>query len=524
MNQTKRQSPKAPPPPGAAPAYYLLTSLFLSGACSLALEVVGTRLISPFYGSSIYTWSALITTTLLALAIGYAWGGRVADRTPYLLLFSKLLLGAGLTIAAVPLLRERVLGATEPLGVKLGALVAAAILVGPSLLLLGTLGPVATRLTATGAADAGRRAGDAWAVSTAGSVVGAALTGFVLVPLWPVSRILLGCAAALIALGAWGTWLSSRRVPVAQLTTCAACVVFAIRAQARPHPFVKERVESAYGRIEVLDSGAKRYLLVNGTAQSAMDPRTGLSDSDYDRALEWLRVLRPRARRVLALGLGAGLLPTALEREGLVVDVYEIDPEIVRVARKWFGYEPKGEVTVGDARALLETKDGGPWDFMVLDAFGAESPPAHLFTKESFEKMRGAMAPDGVLAVNLVTAVEGPDGDGWRAAYKTLRRVFPSVRAFEAAKPTDGLANVLLFASMGPLDAPAKDVPGAASEPDWGPPMAAMLAHELKPSSAELDDVPAMTDDHAPLDSLLADSAARWRGLLQSGMSEVMLR
>jgi spermidine synthase len=227
---------------------------------------------------------------------------------------------------------------------------------------------------------------------------------------------------------------------------------------------------------------------------------------------------------VLALGLGAGLLPTALERKGLTVDVYEIDPEIVRIAEKWFGYAPKGEVGVGDARALLETRDGGPWDLMVLDAFGAESPPAHLFTKQSFDQMRGALSPDGVLAVNLVTAVEGPDGDAWRAAYKTLRRAFPNVRAFVAAKPTDGLANVLLFASSGPLDAPAKDAPGAGSEPDWGPPMAAMLAHELKPSDAELQDVPAMTDDHAPLDTLLADSAARWRGLLQSGMSEVMLR
>jgi spermidine synthase len=523
MNQ-KRQPPK-PVNPHAVPAYYLLTSLFLSGACSLALEVVGTRLISPFYGSSIYTWSALITTTLLALAFGYAWGGRIADRTPYLVLFSKLLLASGLTIAAIPALRERVLSASAPLGVKLGAIVAAAILVGPSLALLGTLGPVATRLTATGAADAGRRAGDAWAVSTAGSVLGAALTGFVLVPLWPASRILLVCAAVLIALGAWGTWLSARRIPVGQLTTCAACLVFAVRAETRPHPLVQQRIESAYGRIEVLDSGPKRYLLVNGTAQSAMDPRTGLSDSQYDRALEWLRLLRPKARRVLALGLGAGLLPTALEKNGLTVDVYEIDPEIVAVAKKWFGYAPKGAVTIGDARAELETRDEGPWDLMVLDAFGAESPPAHLFTTEAFEKMREGMVPGGVLAVNLVTAVDGRDGDAWRATYKTLQRAFPSVRAFVAAKPSEGLANVLFFASTGPLDAPAKDDPRAAVEDaSWGPPMAAMLAHELKPTDAELGEAPAMTDDHAPLDSLLAPTAARWRGLLQAGMSEVMLR
>ena len=520
----KRQ-PAKPVNPAAAPAYYLLTSLFLSGACSLALEVVGTRLISPFYGSSIYTWSALITTTLVALSFGYAWGGRLADRSPYLTLFAKLNLAAGLTVAAIPILREPVLSASAPLGVKLGAIAAAAVLVGPTLALLGTLGPIATRLTATGAADAGRRAGDAWAVSTAGSVLGAALTGFVLIPLWPASRILLGAAAVLIALGAWGTWLSTRRLPLGQLATCAACLVFAVRIANRPHPLVKERIESAYGRIEVLDSGPKRYLLVNGTAQSAMSLATGLSDSDYDRALEWLTVLRPGAKRALALGLGAGLLPKSLELRGLTVDVFEIDPQMLRAARTWFGYEPKGTVTIGDARAELENRRGGPWDLMVLDAFGAESPPAHLFTTESFGRMRDALVPGGVLAVNLVTAVDGRDGDGWRAVDKTLARVFPNVRAFVAAKPTDGLANVLLFASAGPLDAPAQDDPSApVAEASWGRPMAAMLAHELKPTEAELESVPAMTDDHAPLDTLLAATAVRWRAVLQAGMSEVMLR
>jgi spermidine synthase len=515
----KRQPPTKAPNPYAVPAYYLLISLFLSGACSLALEVVGTRLISPFYGSSVYTWSALITTTLIALAFGYAWGGRLADRHPFLTLFSKLLLASGLTVAAIPAIREAVLRASMPLGVKLGAVVAAAILVGPSLALLGALGPVATRLTATGAADAGRRAGDAWAVSTAGSVLGAALTGFVLIPLWPASRILLAAAALLLALGAWGTWLSARRLPLAELAAAAACVVFSLRAEGTPHPLVRQRVESAYGRIEVLDSGEKRYLLVNGTAQSAMTRATGLSDSEYDRSLEWMLALRPDAKRVLGLGLGAGLLPTSLERAGVTMDVVEIDPEIVRAAKDWFGYAPKGRVTIGDARTELEAGRDGPWDLMVLDAFGAESMPAHLFTTEAFTLMRDRLVPGGVLSINMVTAVTGTEGDAWRAAYKTLTQVFPSVRAFVAVEPTAGLANILLFASTGPLDAPASAVaPGARAV------TAAMLQRELHPTDSELSKVPVMTDDHAPLDALLAASAVRWRTVLQSGMSEVLIR
>lgn len=510
----KRQAPK----PAPSPTPFLLTSLLLTGACCLVLEIVGTRLISPFYGSSIYTWSALITTTMVALAAGYAWGGRLGERDPHLTIFARLLQAASITVAVIPFLREPVLRATAPLGVKLGAVAAAAVLVGPALLLLGTLGPIATRLTATGASDAGRRAGDAWAVSTLGSVLGAALAGFVLIPLWPCSRILWGSAAVLAALGAWGSWLSARRLPLGQLATCAACLTLAARAAVTPQAAVMHRTESLYGRIEVLDGGAKRYLLVNGTAQSAMETATGLSESEYDRAIEWTLALRPKARRVLALGLGAGLLPTALERDGLTVDAVEIDPEMVRTARDYFGYAPKGHVEVADARAALETGTDR-WDLMVLDAFGAESPPSHLFTAEAFARMRDSMVPDGVLAVNLVTALDGRAGDAWRATAKTLARVFPNVRTFVAAPATDGLANVLFFASTGPLEAPA-----AAAPADARAAVAGMLAGELVLSGPEFDAVPVMTDDHAPLDSLLADTAVRWRTLLQAGIPEVLLR
>lgn len=511
----KRQPPR---PAAASPTPFLLVSLFLSGACCLVLEIVGTRLISPFYGSSIYTWSALITTTMVALAIGYAWGGRLGDRDPHLTVFARLLQAASLTVAVIPLLREPVLRASAPLGVKLGAVAAAAVLVGPALVLLSALGPIATRLTATGACDAGRRSGDAWAVSTLGSVMGAVLAGFVLIPHWPCSRILLATAAVLAALGALGSWLSARRLPLEQLATCAACLVFAIRAGVSPHSAVLRRAESLYGRIEVLDSDAKRYLLVNGTAQSAMETATGLSESEYDRAIEWTLALRPGAKKVLALGLGAGLLPTALERAGLTVDAVEIDPEIVRTARDFFGYAPKGRVLIGDARAALEAETGR-WDLLVLDAFGSESPPSHLFTAEAFARMRESMVPGGVLAVNLVTALDGPAGAPWRATYKTLSRAFPRVRAFAAAPPINGLANVLFFASTGPLEAPASAAPPSARDAAAG-----MLSRELTPTPAELDEAPAMTDDHAPLDGLLAATAARWRSQIQQNISEVLLR
>ena len=501
-------------PPLTTP--YLLGSLFLSGASCLVFELAGARLISPFYGSSIYTWSAMITVTMVALAAGYAWGGRLADRQPYLLLFARLLTAAGLTAAAVPWLRVPVLRASLPLGVQFGALASAAALMGPALMLLGALGPVAVRLTATGAFDSGRRSGDAWAVSTAGSVLGAVLTGFVLVPLLPLSKIIYGTALLLLLLGALGSWLSQRAVPVAQLAACAACLALALM------PAAKSRIafsssESAYGKIVVLDTPDKRYLLVNGTSQSVMDKPGGESESQYVRGLEWTRALRPNAKRALVIGLGAGLLPKALERRGLTVDAFEIDPAIAESAYKEFGYEPKGRVLIGDGRALLEA-GLGPWDLAFLDAFGAESPPSHLFTAEAFARVRDSLSPNGVFAINIVSAVAPPDDLPWKAIYKTLAETFPNVRAFVASDPNEGLGNILLFASTGPLEGGTVKSPAHASRE-----VSYMLTRELRPAARDLEAAPVMTDDFAPLDALMAGTARRWRRLLQQSMPEVLL-
>jgi hypothetical protein len=156
---------------------------------------------------------------------------------------------------------------------------------------------------------------------------------------------------------------------------------------------------------------------------------------------------------------------------------------------------------------------------MVLDVFGAESPPVHLFTAEAFARMRDALVDDGVLAVNLLSALDGSSAAPWLATYKTLTRVYPHVRAFIGARPATGLANILFFASAAPLEAAASAAPEHA-----GRDAAAMLTRELTPTAAELASIPVMTDDYAPLDALLAPTAHRWRTLIQQGMPEVLLR
>lgn len=499
---------------------YVLAALFATGAGSLVLEIVGTRVISPYYGSSLYCWSALITVTLVALAAGYNVGGRWADHGPSPTLFARLVCFAGATIAVIPALRVPVLKATTPLGVQLGALASATVLVAPALILLAALPPLAIRLTTQSLAGVGRSSGDVYAVSTLGSVAGALLAGFTLVPNLGVSSILYGEAVVLLLLGAVGYWVSRAAIPLRPAAAAAAVALFGFWPREQPATNMLYSKESPYGQIKVLDFRDRRYLLLNGTTQSMVNPATGESESQYAHALEAAAALKPGKRRAAVIGLGAGLLTMDLERHyGWTVDSVDIDPDIVDVARRYFGFAPKGRVALEDGRGFLE-KAAEKYAVVFFDAFGPEAPPYHLFTRESFEAAGAALEPGGILAVNLVTLVDVAGDDGWVATFKTLRSVFGNVRAYRASPAYEGLGNVVFFCSNGPLpveSAPAKLRASIRAD------AALMAKNELKPSLERLDAAPLLTDDYAPLEFLLAKTAVRWRAMLQDRVEQVLL-
>lgn len=497
-------------------ASFLRVCLFLTGACALVLEILGTRLISPYYGSSLYCWSALITVTLVALAAGYHWGGRLADRTPVLTLAARLLSGAALFTALTPLLRAPILKAAAPLGIELGALASAAALVAPALILLSALGPLAVRLLSDSVDVVGRSTGTIYAISTLGSVTGAVLAGFVLVPRLPLSQILYGMAALLLLLSAWAQHLSRREIPLAEPALAAAVALFGFWPRPVPATNMVLNEESAYGQIKVLDFNARRYLLVNGTTQSMALLPSLRSDSQYAQAMELAAAVRPKAKRALLIGLGAGLMAGTLQRDyGLTVDAVELDPAMLAAAKTYFGYRPNGDVFVEDGRRFLERTDRR-YDLIFLDAFGGEAPPFQLFTKESFEAMRARLQPGGLLAINLVAAVHGEQGKSWRSAAATLRSVFPRVASYMASDPVEDLANIVFFAGDEAL--PSAVPPTAPPEMRKNAALALSRPLDAASGSAEL-----LTDDFAPMESLLAESSVRWRRTLQKKVSDILL-
>ena len=171
--------------------YFFYSTVFLTGAVILALEILGTRLLAPFYGSTIYTWISLIIVTLAALSVGYWFGGRYADKHPDIDNIYRILVFGGLAILLIPIYSNFVLLRTDFLGIKYGPLAASFFMFAPALTILAMVSPYAVKVKTDALKHLGITAGTLYALSTLGSLAGGLLAGFYLLPLLSAREIIL---------------------------------------------------------------------------------------------------------------------------------------------------------------------------------------------------------------------------------------------------------------------------------------------------------------------------------------------
>lgn len=555
----------APRPSGR----WLPLVVFLAGAALMAYEIVGSRILAPFFGNSTFVWGSLISVFLGALAFGYAAGGRIADRHPVPAMLAGILASAGLLVGATVLLAHPVQRwiIEVDLGLRLNPLVASIVLFGPASILAGMVSPYAVRLAAGSIESVGRTAGSLYGLSTAGSIVGTLAASFWLVQdfgseatVVAVGAVMCGCAVLTATAGGAG-------LAVRIGSTCAtlALVVLAVaggggdeagttyrpvgssfspvfRAGGYQPDFeptaggtLRAKQDSAYHRIRVVDYPAgrvgdepARVLHFDNSLQAAaaLDdgaPRvTGPALFGYLRAFELVPAIRPDAKRVLLVGLGSGAAAMRLHelRPELDIDVVEIDPKVVELARRWFGYRDSengnDRITthVGDGRSWLAAQEDTRFDAIVLDTFFADSIPFHLTTREFLELVRDRLTDDGVAAANLIGAVEGPNSQLLRTMHETWDSVFPDLALYPVPSRGGGVAlerfaNVELFAAakrgvLPPRGGEVDAVRAAklATDDVLDPQFTALMAARY-PRPVEHDDVEPLTDDVAPVDALL---------------------
>ena len=434
---------------------YIYLAVIVCGASVLAIEILGTRVIAPFYGVSLYTWSGLISVTLAALSVGYALGGRWADKGPKLSRFCLVIAAAGLWIILIPWLRTPVLHAAEPLGLRAAVLVAATVLFFFPLALLGMVGPYAIRLMAKSLEVVGRTAGNLYAVSTMASVAAAVVTGFFLIPNIGLYPLIFSIGVVLIATAMIGLTLSSKNktARVSALTLAVISILGLLVAPSQtadPENGLVAIEQSPYAEIRVVDLAGERLMLIDGGIHTVIDTVDGISRFPYVDVLDISKVFYEVPGNMLLIGLGGGSVVKNFARDGWSVDAVEIDATVTRVAYEYFGLkENEAEVYEMDGRQYLITNDK-KYDLIVMDAFGSSAIPFHLVTDEAFGLIREHLKTDGILAMNVESV-------GWRdqivlSLSATANRQFANVLVLPMAEPPDQLGNVILLASNRSLE------------------------------------------------------------------------
>jgi spermidine synthase len=418
--------------------------VFISGASVLAVEILGTRVLGPFYGVSIYLWSALISITLAALSLGYLIGGRFADRSAGWKPLGFMLAAAGIWVLLIPLMRSPVINLASGMGLRAAVLVAATILFAPPLTALGMVSPTAIRLKAHTLGEVGTTAGDLYAISTIASVLAAVATGFWLVPNLGVNGLLAAIGGTLLLTSGLCFGIDRKLAPATAAALIGLGGLLFPLPEAGAIPGTVEMAESPYGTLQVVDHLGVRYLLIDGGTHTILNLGTGESMHDYTPVIESTQLLFDEPGTALLVGLGGGITARNFHEDGWTIESVEIDEKVAELAERHFTLPPMHSAHIKDGRRFL-VDDERDWDLIMLDAFGSSSIPFHLVTREMFALVADRLAEGGAVAINI--ECRAWDDPLVHSLAATLRTSFDHVWALPIAEPPNTLGNLVLVAS-----------------------------------------------------------------------------
>jgi spermidine synthase len=422
--------------------YFLYLTLFIIGAVIMVIEIAGTRILAPFYGATIYVWSSLITVTMACLALGYFLGGWWADKKPPLKNLYLIILLSSLIIVFIPKIDSWVLLRSADLGMIWGPLLATFILFSLPLLLLAMATPLAIKIRIKILDNLGVNAGSLYAISTFGSLVGAILSGFWLIPNFGIIKILNFTALVLLLIVIFW-FLLNRKLFSLFLAIIVTLILFLLPGFQKAALGKSELVfqsPSFYGEIKVVDQDDRRYLLIDGITQSGIDKNSGQSVLAYTDSLQLAWLLVPNINKALIIGLGGGLIPKELSQRGVIGDIVEIDPRVKEVALNFFDFPAdKFNLYFTDGRYYIN-QTSNQYDLIIIDAYGGEQIPGHLFSYEAFKEVSQKLTADGVLVINTHGFLNSRFS---QSLYLTLKQIFPEVIILAGNK--DAWSNIIFY-------------------------------------------------------------------------------
>lgn len=486
--------------------YKIELTVFVCGAVLMVYELVGSRVLGPYFGTSVFVWTSLIGIILGSLSLGYHFGGKAADIETTFEKLSFIVLLAAVGIACTYFSKNLILTVVQKNipDFAFGSVIAAVLLFTPASFLLGMVSPYAAKLKMRESEKLGSTIGNLYALSTAGSIAGTFAAGFLLIPRMGTNTLLIVLALVLVLLSA----LLSMQITKTLQLGLAALLVFALFGHQLSVPNLAKNkfldFDSSYNRIwlfEAVENATRkpiRVMGINNEFHSAMYLDSENLVSEYTKYYHLARHFNPQFQHTLMIG-GAGY---SFPKDYLshyphaTMDVVEIDPMVTELAAKYFRLPTSARLNIfhQDARVFLN-QTTTKYDVIFGDAFSSRyAVPYHLTTLEAVQKKYDLLNENGVVILNIISTVEGKKGKFLRAEYATYAAVFPQVYLFTTAGEGNGTAfqNVMLVALKSPQAIALK-----SDDPEIN----RMLKTVWQQTIAT--DVAVLTDDFAPVDQYI---------------------
>jgi len=483
--------------------YLLEIIVFVCGAVVMMFELVGSRVLGPYFGTSIFVWTSLIGIILGSLSIGYYLGGKIADKKSSFKSLSLIIFLAAISIGLMVSIKDFWLIVLQNsfTDIRTSSVLASISLFLPASVFLGMVSPYAVKLKLNNLNTSAQTVGNLYAISTTGSIFGTFLAGFYLIPHFGTNKLLIILSVTLIIIS---LALSSKKDTWIKLSVFVIIVIgwFVISGLNYMLPksgFID--VDTAYNRIWIYNridyrtNKIVKMMGINNENNSSMFLDSDELVNEYTKYYHLAKHFNPNFKKTLMLG-GAGYsYPKDFLHKypGATIDVVEIDPKVTELAKKYFRLEENPRLTIyhEDGRVFLNQTQG-KYDVIFGDAFSSlHSLPYQLTTKEAVQKKYNILNDDGIVILNLISAIEGEKGKFLRAEYTTYKSLFPQVYLFPVTASGYGnmVQNIILVALKSEKDQTFNDSDPKLNE---------YLQHLWKKTVDA--DIPILTDDFAPVD------------------------
>lgn len=460
--------------------------IFIENAICMILELVASRVLSPYFGSSNLVWTAVIGIILLSSSIGNYYGGILADKKDINKKLKQVLLIACLFVILIPLVQSIVINTTVAFtsNVKIGAIIATILLFFAPSLFLGLLTPMVLKLKLENIENAGKISGKFYAIATMGGIFGTFLGGFFLIPTFGSIYILFMLAIMLAVLILFVDDKLDKKLICLVLCITIACsglMYYFTNHNIKNGDKVLSKdsyeevtYDTEYGRVLIYNRKLGNELIRVLNIDSGYESATYVDENkcnelifEYTKLYDLMFKSNNEIKNTLLIG-GAGYSYPKYyisHYEDKNMDVVEIDGKITEIAKQYFYLDKLIEdynlnenkrlnLVTEDGRTYLN-KNEKKYDAILNDAFSGGTPAKTLTTVEAIERIKASLNENGLYLTNIISSLEGENNKFLNAEINSLKKVFKNVYVISCRaenEPLDKINNNMVIATDSELN------------------------------------------------------------------------